>query len=49
MWTEATVPEVVILAGTRPEGVKIAPLALALAQDRRLSSRIIDSARQIRT
>jgi UDP-N-acetylglucosamine 2-epimerase (non-hydrolysing) len=40
------VSEVVILAGTRPEGVKVAPLAVALTRDGRLSSRVVDTGQQ---
>ncbi|MCZ7418611.1 MULTISPECIES: UDP-N-acetylglucosamine 2-epimerase (non-hydrolyzing) [unclassified Micromonospora] len=39
-------PEVLILAGTRPEGVKIAPVARLLCHDPKLSTVVVDSGQQ---
>ncbi|GIG88497.1 non-hydrolyzing UDP-N-acetylglucosamine 2-epimerase [Plantactinospora endophytica] len=39
-------PEIVLLAGTRPEGIKLAPLALELGRDGRFTTTLIDSGQQ---
>ncbi|MEN3615643.1 UDP-N-acetylglucosamine 2-epimerase (non-hydrolyzing) [Plantactinospora sp. ZYX-F-223] len=39
-------PEIVLLAGTRPEGIKLAPLALELGRDGRFATTLIDTGQQ---
>ncbi|MDG4786354.1 UDP-N-acetylglucosamine 2-epimerase (non-hydrolyzing) [Micromonospora sp. WMMD1102] len=36
-------PEIILLAGTRPEGVKLAPLVMALRQDDRFTAALVDA------
>ncbi|MEU1752826.1 UDP-N-acetylglucosamine 2-epimerase (non-hydrolyzing) [Micromonospora matsumotoense] len=40
------VPEIMILAGTRPEGIKIAPLVRLLCHDPRVATRVVDTGQQ---
>ncbi|WKU03371.1 non-hydrolyzing UDP-N-acetylglucosamine 2-epimerase [Micromonospora sp. HUAS LYJ1] len=40
------VPEIMVLAGTRPEGIKIAPLVRLLCHDPRVAARVVDTGQQ---
>lgn len=42
----ADAPEIMVLAGTRPEGIKIAPVVRLLCHDPRVTARVVDTGQQ---